>query len=91
MRIRHYGFLANRAKKQALARCREQLGAEEPEAEETEKTVADWLLELTGIDIAHRPECGAQLLQTELSPQPSRMPTPLTTPVRVPPMAFNTS
>ena len=53
MRIRHYGFLANRAKKQALACCREQLGAKQPEAEQTDKTVAEWVLELTAVSYTH--------------------------------------
>jgi hypothetical protein len=88
MRIRHYGFLANRAKKQALARCREQLDAEQPEAEQNEKTVADWMLELTGLDIEHCPQCGAQLLRTELPPQPGPMPT---SPVAAPPTRLGSS
>jgi hypothetical protein len=88
MRIRHYGFLANRAKKQALARCREQLGAEQPEAEPTEKTVADWLLKLTGLDITRCPKCGTPLLQTELRPQPEPVPTADFTPVAVVPIRF---
>ena len=61
MRIRHYGFLANRAKKQALARCRQQLNASEPPPLPT-KTVADWMLQLTGTDINCCPQCGATLL-----------------------------
>jgi hypothetical protein len=90
MRIRHYGFLANRAKKQTLARCREQLGAEQPEAEQTEKTVADWMLELTGHDIACCPQCGAQLVQTELPPQ-SDLPTPLSMQLAAPPIRIGSS
>ena len=91
MRIRHYGFLANRAKKQALARCREQLGAEQPEPEQTEKTIADWMLELTGFDIACCPECGAQLLQTELPPERAPMPILLSTPATASPIRFGSS
>jgi hypothetical protein len=91
MRIRHYGFLANRAKKQALARCREQLGAEQPEADQIEKTVADWMLELTGLDINCCPQCGAQLLQIELPPQPGPIPTPLSTRVAASPIRFASS
>jgi hypothetical protein len=90
MRIRHYGFLANRAKKQALACCREQLGVKQPEAEQTDKTVADWVLELTGIDIARCPQCGAQLMQTELPPQ-SDLPIPLSTQIAAPPIRFGSS
>jgi len=67
MRIRHYGFLANRAKKTCLAQCREQLGATAPEPAEA-KTVADWIRDLTGIDITRCPHCGATLERDELSP-----------------------
>lgn len=68
MRIRHYGFLSNRAKKSCLAQCRQQLHAAKPERSE-EKTVADWMLELMGIDITSCPHCGAPL---ETEPLPSR-------------------
>ena len=67
MRIRHYGFLANRAKKTCLAQCREQLGTPSPEPAEV-KTVADWIRDLTGIDITRCPHCGAPLEREELSP-----------------------
>jgi hypothetical protein len=67
MRIRHYGFLANRAKKTCLAQCREQLGVPAPEPGEA-KTVADWIRDLTGIDITRCPHCGASLEREELPP-----------------------
>jgi len=67
MRIRHYGFLANRAKKTCLAQCREQLGATAPEPAEA-KTVADWIRDLTGTDITRCPHCGTPLDREELSP-----------------------
>lgn len=67
MRIRHYGFLANRAKKTCLAQCREQLGAPTPEPAEA-KTAADWIRDPTGIDITRCPHCGAPLQGEELSP-----------------------
>jgi hypothetical protein len=90
MRIRHYGFLANRAKQEALARCREQLGAAQPEAEQPDKTLADWMLELTGLDIARCPECGAQLVKTELPLHTRLMQTPFSEAVGAP-MGFDTS
>ena len=65
MRIRHYGFLANRSKKQALARCREHLRAPQPE-EEPAKTTLEWIRDLTGIDITRCPQCGGRLRQGEL-------------------------
>ncbi len=67
MRIRHYGFLANRAKKICLAQCREQLGTTAPEPAEA-KTVADWIRDLTGTDITRCPHCGTPLDREELSP-----------------------
>jgi hypothetical protein len=74
MRIRHYGFLANRAKKQALARCREQLHAPQPSEEPPTRSVAEMLLLLTGVDITRCPRCGAPLQQKEFRPyeEPSR-------------------
>jgi len=68
MRIRHYGFLANRAKKTCLAQCREQLQASAPKPLEP-KTVADWMMELTGVDVTRCPHCGAPLESEELEPQ----------------------
>jgi hypothetical protein len=69
MRIRHYGFLANRAKQSCLAQCREQLQASPPEPLEP-KTAADWMMELTGVDVTRCPHCGAPLESDEVAPQP---------------------
>jgi hypothetical protein len=68
MRIRHYGFLANRAKQSCLPQCRAQLQASAPESSPP-KTVADWMLELTGVDITRCPHCGAPLETEEVAPQ----------------------
>ena len=70
MRIRHFGFLANRRKKEALARSRELLGVpKKPENEEPKRTVREWMLALTGTDITQCPCCGHRpLLRTELPP-----------------------
>jgi hypothetical protein len=92
MRIRHYGFLANRAKKQALARCREHLHAP-PLDPETPKTTAEWILELTGVDISRCPQCGGLLSRRDLKPssQPSPVPLPTRTtapPIHHPPRGF---
>ena len=68
MRIRHYGLLANRSKKERLARCRELLGTSSPEPKEP-KTLADWILLWTGKDVTHCPNCGcAELATEEISP-----------------------
>ena len=58
MRIRHFGFLANRRKKKDLSRCRELLGLSAQLREPTEKTNRELMLELTGIDLAKCPCCG---------------------------------
>jgi hypothetical protein len=68
MRIRHYGFLANRAKKQALATCRQQLHAPQLPEEPPKKSVSELLLLLTGVDITRCPRCGAPLIQQEFRP-----------------------
>ena len=57
MRIRHYGFLANRCKKQNLARCRELLGLCPDLPEIPEQTVQEKMLQLTGVDVAGCPCC----------------------------------
>jgi putative transposase/transposase-like zinc-binding protein len=77
MRIRHFGFLANRSKAHALARCRELLGVEAPEPSEPQST-AERILRLTGTDISRCPRCGHRpLMREELAPQrPGRAPQP---------------
>jgi Putative transposase len=57
MRIRHFGFLANRAKKQALPQCRKLLGLSSALPELPKKSAHDLLLELTGIDLSRCPRC----------------------------------
>ena len=57
-RIRHYGFLANRYRKQKLARCRELLKMPPPEPKSQEKTdYRDLYEELTGISLKTCPIC----------------------------------
>ena len=56
MRLRHYGLLANRYRKQKLARCRALLHQPNPEPEKKESAV-DLLKRLTGIDITLCPVC----------------------------------
>lgn len=77
MRIRHYGFLANRAKKQALATCRQQLHAPQPLEEPPKKSVAEMLLLLTGVDITRCPRCNAPLVQEEFRPYEEPFPRAL--------------
>ncbi len=57
MRIRHYGFLANRCKRENLAKCRQLLGGSHELGEAAEKSIQQLMLELTGVDIAQCPKC----------------------------------
>jgi len=57
-RMRHYGFLSNRAKEQQLPRCRALLGQAETPAEAVPATAAALLLGLTGQDVTRCPQCG---------------------------------
>ena len=57
MRIRHFGFLANRTKKHALPQCRTLLGLNPALPEIPQKSAHDLLLELTGIDLSRCPRC----------------------------------
>ena len=71
VRIRHFGFLANRAKKNALPLCRQLLGvAPQPPAPER-KSDEELLQELTGEDLFRCPCCkrGSMRIVAEL-PKP---------------------
>jgi Putative transposase/Transposase zinc-binding domain len=70
MRIRHFGFLANRAKKHALAQCRKLLKLDAALPEISEKSAHDLLLELTGIDVNRCLSChqGTMIVVAELPP-----------------------
>jgi predicted Zn-ribbon and HTH transcriptional regulator len=79
LRIRHYGLLANRRKAEMLERCRTHLGVVKP-APPAEKTTAEWILQLVGIDVTRCPNCGRQTLEhfdlrplrlTSLKPKPA--------------------
>lgn len=56
VRIRHYGLLANRSRKQKIARCRALLSAPEPQ-DPAKETVFEKLLRLAGVDIHRCPVC----------------------------------
>jgi hypothetical protein len=57
MRIRHFGFLANRSKKHALAQCRKLLDLEPALPQSPIFSAKDWLLKLTGVDLSRCPCC----------------------------------
>jgi len=68
VRIRHFGFLANRYKKENIQRCREIIGVVQQVPETTEKNYQERMLELTGIDLTLCPCCktGAMIVVDEI-------------------------
>lgn len=69
LRIRHYGFLANRDKRKSLARCRALLGVLPPvAAEDQRRTRDDWLRDILGVDPGRCPCCGHVLHRVPLPP-----------------------
>ena len=57
MRIRHFGFLANRSKKQALTQCRNLLDLDPALPQSPILSAQDLLLKITGIDLSRCPSC----------------------------------
>jgi hypothetical protein len=57
MRIRHFGFLANRSKKQALAQCRKLLDLDPALPKSPVVSAKDLLLKIAGIDLTRCPCC----------------------------------
>ncbi len=57
MKIRHFGFLSNRYKKEKVQICRELIGDNSPLPERVKKTAGELMLELAGIDITRCPCC----------------------------------
>ena len=70
MRVRHFGFLANRSKKQALTQCRKLLGANPASLQSPSESARDLLLRITGIDLSRCPSChnGTMIVVVELPP-----------------------
>lgn len=90
MRIRHYGFLANRAKQTSLARCRELLGVRPASPDEDRpQTAADWLRLALGIDPDRCPCCGDTLFRESLPAMTYPFAAPHVLPRRLDP--FDTS
>jgi Putative transposase/Transposase zinc-binding domain len=76
MRIRHFGFLANRSKKQALAQCRNLLKLDPALPEIPKQSAKDLLLKLTGVDISRCPSCheGTMIPIGDLTPSSNAPP-----------------
>lgn len=70
MRIRHYGFLANRSKKKDLSRIRDLLVCTYRQPDTKEASVSALMLQLTGIDITQCPACKKGIMKRigEISP-----------------------
>jgi len=68
MRIRHFGFLANRVKKLALPQCRKLLGLNPVLPEIPKPSAHELLRELIGIDLSRCPSCkqGTMIIVAEL-------------------------
>jgi predicted Zn-ribbon and HTH transcriptional regulator len=57
MRIRHFGFLANRSKKQALGRCRKLFDLDPVLPPSPFLSAKDLLLKIIGVDLSRCPSC----------------------------------
>ena len=57
VRIRHFGLLANRNRKDNIASCHEMLGAEKGTKEKKRETWQEQLLRICGIDVTVCPVC----------------------------------
>jgi len=57
VRIRHYGLLANRCKRQDMAKCRELLGLSADLPPVPKETAQEKMLRLTGVDVTECPRC----------------------------------
>ena len=70
MRVRHFGFLANRSKKQALPQCRKLLGLNPALPQLPNRSAQDLLREITGIDLSRCPRCqkGTMIVVADLPP-----------------------
>ena len=56
MRVRHYGFLANHSK-DCLSKCRQLIGLRPAPPPPPRRSIEEWMLALTGIDITRCPLC----------------------------------
>ncbi len=63
MRIRHFGLLANRTRRDRLRQCRDLLG-QPPPADVAPAAAAVLLLRLTGVDLSRCPVCGEGRMHT---------------------------
>jgi hypothetical protein len=76
VRIRHFGFLANRGRTAKLARCRVLLASLPPETPAAPEPVAALMRRLTGVDIEQCPVCHAGRLRLVAVFRPGHLPAP---------------
>ena len=70
MRIRHYGFLANRCKRENLIKCRQLLNVTHPLCEAEQISIQQLMLQLTGVNISRCTKCekGTMKKRGDISP-----------------------
>jgi hypothetical protein len=73
MRIRHFGLLANRTRRNTLHCCRELLDAPPPEPVQPESATV-LLLRLTGVAVSRCPVCGNGRIQVTAIVKPAAPP-----------------
>jgi hypothetical protein len=75
MRIRHFGLLANRSKRQMLPQCRKLLDLDPALPRCPIESAKDLLLKITGVDLSRCPCChtGTMILVADL-PRASSLP-----------------
>ena len=61
VRLRRYGFLANRCKARTLPQCRRSCHPPRPPRQTL--TVTQWMRQVMGVDLTQCPQCGARPLQ----------------------------
>lgn len=73
VKIRHYGILGNRCRREKLDKCRELLAcADQTKEERKTETWQDALLRLAGIDVGKCPACGERCMRTIETIPPAR-------------------
>jgi Putative transposase/Transposase zinc-binding domain len=77
VRIRHFGFLANRGRRAKLARCRQLLALPPAPPPDPPEPVAVLLQRLTGVDLAQCPVCRAGRLRLVAVFRPGARPVPV--------------
>ena len=80
VRLRHYGFLANRCKARTLPQCRQLLHHAPPPPTRQTLTVTQWIQQVMGVDLTQCPQCGARPLQRSPIPAAALLQRPRSPP-----------